>query len=163
MNKVLISACLLGEPVRYDGKIRRNRNAILHRWMNEKRVVSICPEVTGGLPVPRPTAEITRGGGSEVLAGRAGVINTGGVDVTENFLIGARHTLDVARLNGIRVAIMKNGSPSCGSTYIYDGSFSDLRSRGEGVTTALLRKSGILVFNENEVEAADVWFRLIDD
>lgn len=163
MNKVLISACLLGEPVRYDGKIWRNRNDILHRWLDEKRVVSICPEVTGGLPVPRPAAEITHGGGIAVLAGRAGVINTRGIDVTENFLIGARHTLDVARLNGIRVAIMKNGSPSCGSTYTYDGSFSGLRSRGEGVTTALLRKSGILVFNENEFEAADARFRLIDD
>lgn len=163
MNKVLISACLLGERVRYDGKIRRSRNDIIRRWVNEGRVVSICPEVFGGLPVPRPAAEITGGGGSEVLAGRAGVINTGGVDVTENFLTGARHTLDVARVNGIRVAIMKNGSPSCGSTYIYDGSFSGLRSGGEGVTTALLRKSGIHVFNENEFEAADARIRLIDD
>ena len=163
MKKVLISACLLGERVRYDGKDRRCRNDILHRWIKERRVVSICPEVTGGLPVPRRAAEITLGGGKEVLAGRAGVINTDGVDVTENFLAGAKHTLDVVRLNRIRIAIMKNGSPSCGNTYIYDGSFSGLRSRGEGVTAALLRKNGIHVFNENEFEAADARLRAKDD
>src|SRR6185369_10118398 len=119
MEKVLVSACLLGEPVRHNGAHKKSEHEILLRWIREGRVVPICPEVAGGLPVPRPAAEMPGGaGGAKVLAGEASVMADDGRDVTSYFVDGARRALALAQAHGIRVAVLKEGSPSCGSGYI---------------------------------------------
>jgi uncharacterized protein YbbK (DUF523 family) len=151
---VLVSACLLGERVRYDGKDAASSSDILARWVDEGRVVPFCPEVAGGLGVPREPAEIQGPGGPAVLEGRARVVTVGGADVTAAFLGGAGAALERARGGGIRVAVLKEGSPSCGSGFVYDGSFAGRRRQGRGVTTALLEREGIRVFSELQLEAA---------
>lgn len=153
LPKVLVSACLLGQPVRYDGRASGHPD-LLQQWQAEGRVVPLCPEVAGGLPTPRPPAEIPGGQGGEVLDGAARVVTVGNEDVSAAFLAGARQALALVRQHGIRVAVLKAGSPSCGNRLTYDGSFSGVKVPGEGVTTALLRREGVLVFSELELEQA---------
>lgn len=158
MHKVLVSACLLGQPVRYDGGGQRSDSAVLQRWLDEGWVLPLCPELAGGLPVPRAPAEIGAGaGGGEVLAGRARVVDASGQDLTAAFVAGAEQALRAARQHGIRLAVLKEGSPSCGSARIYDGSFAARRVPGQGVATALLRAAGIQVFSELQWLEADAW------
>lgn len=160
---VLVSACLLGEPVRYDGTDNRVPSDILERWRREERVVPYCPEVAGGLSTPRPPSEIIGGEGSDVLDGDAVVETESGEDVTEEYLAGARGALEAARRAGARVAVLKDGSPSCGSTYVYDGTFSGTDIHGVlGVTAALLERHDIRVFHEGTLERADVRLRRLD-
>lgn len=153
LPKVLVSACLLGQPVRYDGRASGHPD-VLQRWQAEGRVVPLCPEVAGGLPTPRPPAEISGGQGGEVLDGEVQVLTVSGEDVSAAFLAGARHALALVRQHGIGVAVLKAGSPSCGNRLTYDGTFSGVKVPGEGVTTALLRREGVLVFSELELEQA---------
>jgi len=156
MQKVLISSCLLGEPVRYHGRPQAVEQEIIQRWMQEGRAVPVCPEVLGGLGVPRPPAEITGAGGYAVLDGFAVVLDERGKDLTRPFLEGAVEALQVAQASGVRVAVLKDGSPSCGRTYIHNGQFRGTRKRGEvGVAAALLLRNGIAVFSEHQLEAAD--------
>lgn len=162
MEKVLVSACLLGEPVRWDGRGAALRSDALARWEREGRIVPFCPETAGGLPIPRPPAEIVGGSGADVLAGRAAVRTREGEEVTAPFLLGAEAALRRARLEGIRVAVLKERSPSCGSHRIYDGSFSGMRVGGEGVTAALLRQAGVRVFSEEQIVEADELLALLD-
>lgn len=162
MRKVLISACLIGERVRYDGQAKTCNDAILKQWLAQGRVVSICPEVAGGLPVPRQPAEISGGRGQDVLNGCAHVISREGQEVTEAFIAGARLIGDLVRTKRAVLAVLKDGSPSCGSNYIYDGTFSGRRISGNGVTAALLKKQGIRVFSENEIEKAAEYLRSSD-
>ncbi len=159
MEKVLISACLLGQRVRFDGKDARADDELLVRWSEEGRLVPVCPEVAGGLPVPRPPAELKGGDGSDALDGRAAVIDEGGADVTPCFEGGAWAAVDLARRHSIRIAILKESSPSCGSRFVYDGSFSRARIPGQGVTAALLRRHGLRVFSEEELPAAAAFLR----
>lgn len=162
MQYVLVSACLLGHPVRYDGRSVPGDHAVLAGWLDAGRVVSVCPEVVGGLPIPRPPAEIEPGADAvAVLAGRARVMTVSGEDATRPFVEGARQALDVARRRGIRIAVLKEGSPSCGSGYVYDGSFSGRRLPGVGVTARLLAEAGVRVFSEHQwAEAAACLARL---
>lgn len=162
MHRILVSACLIGQPVGFDGRSRPQEGGLFERWRAEGRLVSFCPEVRGGLPVPRPPAEIVGGTGGDVLDGRAKVLTVQGTDVTEQFLSGARQALDKARSYGIRLAILKQRSPSCGSLQIYDGSFSKRSIPGEGVTTALLERDGIRVFGEDSVELAAAYLAGLD-
>lgn len=155
LPKVLVSACLLGQPVRYDGRSSGHPD-LLQRWQAEGRVVPLCPEVAGGLPTPRPPAEIPGGQGGEVLDGAAVVVTVTGDDVSAAFVAGAGQALALVRKHGIRVAVLKAGSPSCGNRLTYDGTFSGVKVPGEGVTTALLRREGVLVFSELELEQAQV-------
>jgi len=161
-RKVLISACLIGERVRYDGQAKTCNDAILKRWLAQGRVVSICPEVAGGLPVPRQPAEISGGRGKDVLNGCAHVISREGEEVTEAFIAGARLTGDLVRTKCAALAVLKDGSPSCGSNYIYDGTFSGRRIPGCGVPAALLIQQGIRVFSENEIEKAAGYLKLFN-
>ena len=155
MQSILVSACLLGEAVRYNGGDNRCDHALLQRWLDEGRVVPVCPEVAGGLPTPRPPAEITRsGGGRAVLDGEARVLAVDGRDVTEQFLRGAERALAHAQAMGIRVAVLKEGSPSCGTGAIYDGSFSGTKVTGVGVTAACLVQAGVRVFSEHQLADA---------
>ncbi|WP_237155171.1 DUF523 domain-containing protein [Oryzibacter oryziterrae] len=154
--RILVSACLLGQPVRYDGNARLTGHAILARWQAEGRVVAACPEGLGGLLTPRPSAEIERAqSGDDVLDGRARVFDALGDDVTTAFIAGARATLDLALATGCTHALLTERSPSCGSATIYDGSFSGLRHPGNGVTTALLARHGITVFGDDRIEELD--------
>ena len=152
MDRILISACLLGRPVRYDGAGKLLVDPRLDRWQAEGRLVQACPELMGELPVPRPAAEIAGGSGADVLAGRARVVTSTGEDVTAAFVAGAEATLALARRNGCAYALLIDRSPSCGSLQIYDGSFSGQRMVGEGVTAALLAAHGIAVFADHELD-----------
>ena len=152
-HKVLVSRCLLGHRVRYDGGAS-GPYAQLAQWQDEGRVIALCPEVAGGLPTPRAAAEIPGGQGVEVLAGKASVITTEGEDVTEAFVSGAQQALALVERHGIRIAILKANSPSCGNRLTYDGSFSGTKVEGQGVTAALLTRAGVQVFSELELEEA---------
>lgn len=153
LPKVLVSACLLGQPVRYDGRSSGYPD-LLQCWQAEGRVVPLCPEIAGGLPTPRPAAEILGGQGGAVLEAGAQVVTVLGEDVSQAFLAGAHQALALVRRHGIRVAVLKSGSPSCGNRLTYDGSFSGVKVPGEGVTTALLRREGVQVFSELELAEA---------
>jgi uncharacterized protein YbbK (DUF523 family) len=154
MAKVLVSACLIGERVRYDGAKVPCDSETLKSWKHDGIIVPFCPEVAGNLPVPRSPAEIVKGTGADVLEKNSWVFNINGLDVTESFIRGAEKTLSVARKMQITIALLKDGSPSCGKTIIHDGSFSGSKRPGKGVTTALLEKNGIRVFSENEIQKA---------
>jgi uncharacterized protein YbbK (DUF523 family) len=156
MESVLISACLLGQAVRYNGGDKRSDDDILQRWLREGRVVSVCPEVAGGLAVPRPPAEIANGaGGEHVLAGTARVFANTTEDVTAEFIRGADVAYQLAQSHRIRVAVLKEGSPSCGSSYTYDGAFTGTRVAHPGVTTTRLQQAGLHVFSEHQFAEAD--------
>lgn len=153
MQKILVSRCLLGDAVRYDGGAHGPFDQ-LQRWQAEGRIVPLCPEVAGGLPIPRPPAEIPGGQGAEVLSGARPVLTEAGEDVSAAFLRGAETALALVRRHGIRIALLKARSPSCGNLENYDGSFCGVRVPGEGVTAAALRLAGVQVFNEDQLEEA---------
>ncbi|CBE67778.1 MAG: DUF523 domain-containing protein [Candidatus Methylomirabilis oxygeniifera] len=156
MQRVMVSACLLGERVRHNGEHTQSHDSVLQRWLHEGRVVPFCPEVAGGLPIPRPAAEIAGAmGGLNVLSGTGRVLNLNGGNVSAFFVAGAQQALEYAQRKSIRVAVLKEGSPSCGTSFIYDGTFTSRRVPGQGVTTALLRQAGIHVLNEFQFEEAD--------
>ncbi|CAM4330525.1 DUF523 domain-containing protein [Lacicoccus alkaliphilus] len=148
---ILVSACLIGENVRYDGD--NSLNEKIRRLMDEGSTLPVCPEVAGGLATPRKPAEIRGGDGHDVLAGNAGVIDTSGADVTEQFLKGAYDTLAIIKQYAPTMVVLKENSPSCGSSNIYDGTFSGRKVPGAGVTTALLEQNGIRVISEQEFDA----------
>jgi len=153
MERILISACLLGRPVRYDGRGKALAHHLLERWKAEDRLVPVCPEVIAGFPTPRPPAEFEPGANGEtVLDGRARVFENTGQDVTAQFLNGADAALRIARENGCRFALLTDGSPSCGSGIVYGGRFDGRTVAGEGVAAALLRRHGVSVFSEGRIE-----------
>jgi uncharacterized protein YbbK (DUF523 family) len=163
MIRVLVSACLLGEKVRYNGADAASGHPILDHWLREDRVVPFCPEVAGGLGVPRPAAEIRGDGGRSVLDGAGQVVTRTGETVTAAFLRGADLALQTAVGHDVRLAILKDGSPSCGSGFIHDGSFSGQRGAGAGVTTALLERHGIRVFSELQLDSAAEYLRGLEE
>ena len=152
-QKVLVSRCLLGHRVRYDGGASGPYGQ-LARWQDEGRVIALCPEVAGGLPTPRAPAEIPGGQGLDVLNGKAPVMTSEGEDVTAAFMHGAQQALALVNRHGIRVAILKANSPSCGNVQTYDGSFSGVKVEGQGVTAALLAGAGVQVFSELQLDDA---------
>lgn len=141
MHKILVSSCLLGQPVRYDGQSKGLKNDILTLWLQEKRVVAFCPEVAGGLPTPRPPAEINT----------EKVITVKGKDVTSEFQLGAQKALALCKAQQIKFALLKESSPSCGRNNIYDGSHSGVKVSGMGLTAGKLVKAGIQVFSEDQL------------
>ncbi|MDZ7374876.1 MAG: DUF523 domain-containing protein [candidate division KSB1 bacterium] len=143
-QRILVSACLVGIPCRYDG--RDAYCEALGELATKRVLIPVCPEQLGGLPTPRPAAQIHGGDGKDVLSGRARVLDERGRDVTENFLRGAQAVLRIAQLTGCREAILKARSPSCGCGQIYHG---EQLVTGDGVTAALLKEHGIQVVSEN--------------
>lgn len=141
---VAVSACLLGYPCRFDGASKPCAGvmALADRF----ELLPICPEVAGGMPVPHPPCEIDSF--SPVLR----VIDSEGCDVTERFAEGARRCADAACAAGCGIAVMKAKSPSCGSGWVYDGSFSRTLVPGWGVASALLRERGIRVIDETQLD-----------
>ena len=146
MSKVLISACLLGAKVRYDGRDNLLDHPILKRWQQQGKLVTVCPETLGGLPTPRPPAETqTR---FPIL-----ITTSTGDDVTPEFLSGAEKTLELAHKHDCCCALMKARSPSCGNQEIYDGSFTGTLTNAPGVAADGLIRNGLPVFNEHQLDA----------
>ena len=160
-GKILVSACLLGQAVRYDGGAHGPFTQLLD-WQAQGRVLPLCPEVAGGLPTPRPAAEIIGGQGAQVLDGLVQVRSRDGADVSAAFIAGAEIAERLVQQHGIRIAVLKARSPSCGNRHSYDGSFSGNLVAGEGVTAAALRKLGVQVFNESELSEAAQALRLLE-
>lgn len=148
--KILISACLMGDKVRYDGNHKLLEHTILSRWKKDNCLCPICPEVSGGLPVPRRPAEIQLD-----QEGRISIKTIDGLDVSPAFNLGAEHALKLCIKNDIKIAILTDGSPSCGSQTIYDGSFQSKKILGMGITAKLLRENKINVFTEAQIEQAN--------
>lgn len=142
---VAVSWCLCGRECRYDGTAKPDAQAMA---LAEGGALCICPEVMGGLPIPREPAEIVGGDGYDVLDGRARVISVSGKDVTAEYVAGAEKALRLCREKGVTHALLKANSPSCGSGRIYDGSFTGGKRKGDGVTAALFKRNGIAVTTE---------------
>ena len=140
----VISACLCGLPVRYDGKAKPVPSPV-RALLEAGRALPVCPECLGGLPTPRPPAE------------RCGscVINCIGEDVTDFYVAGAQRVLTICRENNIRKAILKENSPSCGCRRVHDGTFTGGMVAGQGVTAALLANRGIAVYSEEDLSNLD--------
>lgn len=138
---LLISACLLGTPCRYDGKSKpiAQVDSLKQRF----DLIPICPETDGGLPTPRCACEIV---GDRVIA-------KDGSDRTIPYQNGAKHALLVAKTAHCNVALLKEKSPSCGKNQIYDGSFTNTLRQGMGITAELLFQNNIKIFSEDELEA----------
>ncbi|MGQ7938728.1 DUF523 domain-containing protein [Paraburkholderia sp. D1E] len=152
MLKILVSACLAGHPVRYNGKAKPVREVLLEKWRSEGRLIVVCPEVAAGFPTPRPPAEIQlRRTGLDVLTQAASIEDNTGANVTALFIAGAHHALSRAQAENCRYALLADGSPSCGSTFLYDGAFTGTQHAGAGVTAALLQQHGIRVFAESQI------------
>ncbi len=163
MQKVFVSACLLGDKVRYDGRSVLSGNALLQQWVDAGRVVSLCPEVSAGMSTPRSPAEISAGTGVNVLSGDVFVTDNTGQDVTDDFLVGANNALSVCKKEGITIAVLTENSPSCGSSFIYSGDFSGQKIAGAGVTAALLLANGIQVFNQYQLDEVNHCLLQADD
>lgn len=144
----VVSWCLAGKKCRYDGSAKPDRRAAA---LVEGGALCVCPEVLGGLPIPREPAEIVGGDGQAVLDGRARVITASGRDVTREYIAGAEEALRLCIENRVTHAFLKAYSPSCGCGCIYDGSFTGKKIPGDGVTAALLKQNGIAVDTDNPI------------
>ncbi len=146
---VLLSACLAGVECTYKGEGKARAWAV--DLVSRGRAVLVCPEVAGGLGIPRPEAEIQGGDGGDVLDGRARVHSADGDDVTDAYLKGARVAVEAAQRSGATLSVLKARSPSCGCGLIYDGSFQSTLFRGDGVTSAALKRQGLTVVSDEEI------------
>lgn len=145
---ILVSSCLAGLKVRYNGTHCLDEKVA--KLIEENKAVTVCPEVLGGLATPREPAEIIGGDGEDVLDGKAKVMTKSGKDVTEAFLKGAYATLEIAKKVNATLVVLKENSPSCGSTMIYNGEFNGNKIEGNGVTASLLKRNGFKVISEEE-------------
>ena len=136
MEKILVSACLLGINCKYDGENNKNDKVI--EYIKGKEVIPICPEIMGGLPTPRIPSEIKDNK----------VITKENKDVTNSFYKGAEEVLYLAKLLNVKKALLKAKSPSCGVGEIYDGTFTHTKIKGDGITTRLLKENNIEVITE---------------
>ena len=141
MEKILISACLVGDKTKYDGK--SNYNPLIKDLLEKYELIPFCPEVEGGLSIPRKPSE------------RIGdkVINSAGKDVTKQFALGAEKAYNICMYLGIITIILKENSPSCGVNQIYDGTFSHKLIDGQGYTAEYLSSKGIKVLSENDISS----------
>lgn len=139
-QKILVSACLLGENCKYNGK--SNKNGQIIALAEKYELIPACAEVLGGLSTPRPP--------SEIVGNR--VISINGEDVTANYQSGAKRVLEIALENGCEIAILKANSPSCGNKAVYDGTFTGTLREGHGICAGLLIKNGIKILNEKEID-----------
>jgi len=139
MDKILVSSCLLGNNTKYNGK--NNYNSNIELLKKKYIIIPICPEVMGNLPIPRDPSEIINDK----------VITNKGNDVTDNFILGKNKVIDIINNNDIKFCILKDGSPSCGVYNIYDGSFTNNKIKGMGITTRELIKRNIKIYSEEDI------------
>ncbi len=142
-QKVFISACLTGQNVKYNGK--NNKIPNIEKLRERFELIPFCPEVEGGLPTPRPPSEI-------VSVKPPKIVNQKGEDVTAFFIKGARKALKICIKEGIKKAILKANSPSCGKNRVYDGTFSSRLIEGEGITAKIFKKNDIDILDESDLE-----------
>ena len=153
MLKILTSECLYGgRIVRYDGGEVPETHPTYLKWKEEGRLIPICPEVFGGLPTPRPDSQRQ---GDRVVA-------CTGPDVTEEYTKGAVEAVRLAKENNVAFCIMKQDSPSCGSKFIYDGTFTDTKIPGQGLAVEMLRDAGFKVFAEEDMEEAEAYLASLE-
>lgn len=157
INKILVSACLMGFKIRYNGSEKAQIAEKLERWQQQQRLVIHCPELAAGLPTPRPPAEIIYADGKDVMQQQARIMDNTGVDVTEHYQLAAWIALRCAQESGCTAALLTDGSPTCGSQFIYDGSFSAQRKSGMGVAASLLTDHGIKVFSDQQLIELVAW------
>ncbi|MCP4296407.1 MAG: DUF523 domain-containing protein [Proteobacteria bacterium] len=158
-RRILISACLIGDNVRYNQIPLNMSSAILLFLYSKNLLYPLCPELEGGLTVPRSPAEIQKGNEVNQTNPVIVVKNNRGEDVSTEFSKGADRAVQSCIEQGCKMAILKERSPSCGVNHIYDGSFSDEVVPGIGVTSRLLRERGVVVFSENQLSLAySFWF-----
>ena len=148
-EKILVSACLAGVNCTFRGT--NNINDKIKRLADTSGTIALCPEVFGGLGVPRENIELVGGDGNDLLDNKARAITQSGRDVTASLIRGANKVLAITKRYDVRKAILKSNSPTCGSGHIYDGTFSKKLKSGDGVLAALLKRNGIKVSKENEV------------
>jgi len=159
--RILISACLLGQPVRYNGRGSLCDHPVIHKWRAAGQIVPLCPEVAAGFSTPRPSAEIETGfTGRDVIEGRARIFEDTGHDVTAQMLAGAKLAVERALKENCAFALLKEGSPSCGSRLIYSGRFDGDTRTGHGVVAAALRSNNIQVFSEHQIDELVALFDL---
>ncbi len=150
MKKILVSQCLYGgDPVRYDGKSKAENDPRFIQWKSKGLLVPVCPEVYGGLPVPRTDAQRQE----------ERIVTRDGRDVTAEYLAGAREAVRLAAAEDVCCAIFKEKSPSCGSHKIYDGTFSGRLIEGKGLAVQLLEEAGVRVFSEKEIDDAEKFIK----
>ncbi|MDR6999632.1 DUF523 domain-containing protein [Neobacillus niacini] len=145
---ILVSSCLAGFEVRYNGTHSLNNK--VNKLVEENKAITICPELLGGLSTPREPAEIIGGNGEDVLDGKAKVVDKSGKDVTQLYIKGAYATLEKAKEINATIVVLKEDSPSCGSSEIYNGEFIGKKIKGMGVTSALLKRNGLKVMAEEQ-------------
>ncbi len=150
--KVLISACLLGDNVKYSGGNNLTPELVTLLEKYNVKIVKICPECFAGLPIPRVPSEIR---GDKVYG-------KDGRDITKEFLVGAEKTYQVAKNKEIDFAILKERSPSCGNSYIYDGSFSGKVIQGQGLTVRKLNEENIVIFSEENLEEIEKYLQVLN-
>jgi Uncharacterized conserved protein len=131
-------------------RVAGSPRAVVEELGRRYRLIPVCPEVLGGLSTPRPAAELSSGDGAAVLAGEAVVVNVDGHDVTAAYRRGAEAAVALARATGATRAVLKARSPSCGSSRVYDGTFSRRLVEGQGVTAAALRAAGLEVCSDED-------------
>lgn len=144
MEKILISACLFGENVRYDGNNTLLDDPVLESWRAEGRLIPLCPEVAGGLPIPRKPCE------RDPKSGR--ILSQDGEDFSEAYQAGAETALELVHQYNIRFALLKERSPSCGVNMIYDGHFSGTKIPGQGLTAHSLNAHGVKTYSEFDLD-----------
>ncbi|MDQ7048296.1 MAG: DUF523 domain-containing protein [Enterobacterales bacterium] len=166
--KILFSACLLGEKVRYDGQHKLINSPVIQRWLAKDLIVTACPEVIGGLSIPRTPAEIMQIKQppsqlkNDNTDHRLVIMDKNKQDVTQAFVDGANKTLAICQLYQIKMAVMTDGSPSCASSQIYDGSFTGKKIAGQGVTAQLLQNNGITVFSQSQLALAEKYYQSLN-
>ncbi|WP_327043069.1 DUF523 domain-containing protein [Micromonospora ureilytica] len=154
MLRVLVSGCLGGAAIRFNETGVLVDSPIWRQWRTEGRLVPFCPELAVGFPVPRPAAEIVDGAAADVFDGHGRVLEASGRDVTELFRAAAHRAVQRAIDAHVALAVMVDGSPTCGSSYIYDGTFSGVTMPGRGVAAEALHHHGIPVFPHHQLEQA---------
>ncbi|ABO49843.1 protein of unknown function DUF523 [Desulforamulus reducens MI-1] len=153
---ILVSACLAGVQCRYNGK--DNFVASIAELVKQGKAIPVCPEELGGLPTPREPVDIEKGNGFDILKGKGRLLTESGTEVTEQFLQGAEKVLQIAREQGVKMAVLKERSPSCGSNRIYNrisNCMGDVKRelvQGMGVTAAILKNDKITVLSEEQLD-----------
>ncbi|WP_101772442.1 DUF523 domain-containing protein [Peptostreptococcus faecalis] len=149
-ESVIVSACLIGINCKYNGENNHDENTM--KYLDKYNIIPVCPEQFGGLSTPRIPSEIEYGfEGKDILDSRAKVYDKNGKCVSKEFILGAEKTLKIALENDVKLAILKESSPSCGSKQIYNGKFENTKKMGMGVTSALLKKYDICVISESDI------------
>ena len=142
MQNVLISACLLGVDCKYNGSNNKLDDKIIHSLKEKYNLIPVCPEIMGGMPTPRNPVEISDGK----------VFYYDGEEFTKEFEKGSEEVVKLAKLYDATIAILKENSPSCGSNYIYDGTFNHQKIKGMGIAAHKLSKENIKLFSEENVK-----------